>query len=425
MTATTDTGLRAQAVAARNASRVLARASAEQKNTALAHIAAALRTQREEIVAANAADLQAAEADGTDLALLDRIRLSPRRVEALAATVETVIRLPDPVGEGLDQRVLPNGLIVGRVRVPLGVVASIYENRPNVTVDIAVLCLKSGNACVLRGGKEAIRSNGVLANVIRGAVAGAGLPAEAVQLIADSDRALVAELLRMHDLIDLMVPRGSAALIRRVREEARMPVVAGGIGICHTYVDRAADLEMALAVVDNAKTRRVSICNALDVLLVHEDVAGPFLRDLAGRWRAKGVQLRADPNALAMLADSGVDVIPAGPADFDTEFLALIAAVHVVADADAALAHIAQHGSGHSEAILTNDYALAERFLREVDAAAVFVNASTQFNDGGEFGLGTEVGISTGKLHARGPMGLRELTSYKWTVRGQGQVRPV
>ena len=425
MTTTADSGLRAQAVRARTASRSLAHASTEQKNTALASIAAALRAQRDAIVAANAADVQAAEADGTNPGLLDRIRLTPQRVEALAAAVETVIRLPDPVGESLDQRLLPNGLTVGRVRVPLGVIASIYENRPNVTVDIAVLCLKSGNACVLRGGKEAIRSNSILADAIREAVAAAGLPAEAVQLIASTDRALVAELLAMDDLIDLMLPRGSAALIQRVRKEARMPVVAGGIGICHTYVDRAADLEMALAVVDNAKTRRVSICNALDVLLVHQDVAGPFLRDLAGRWRKKGMQLRADPAALSLLADSGMDAVPAGPADFDTEFLALVAAVHVVADADAALEHIAQHGSGHSEAILTNDYVLAERFLQEVDAAAVFVNTSTQFNDGGEFGLGAEVGISTGKLHARGPMGLRELTSYKWIVRGQGQIRLV
>ena len=425
MTTTAGSGLRAQAVQARTASRILARARTEQKNTALANIAAALRTQRDAIVTANAADVQADKVDGTDPSLLDRIRLTPQRVEALAAAVETVIRLPDPVGENLDQRLLPSGLTVGRVRVPLGVIASIYENRPNVTVDIAVLCLKSGNACILRGGKEAIRSNSILAGAIREAVSAAGLPAEAVQLIASTDRALVAELLAMDDLIDLMLPRGSAALIQRVRKEARMPVVAGGVGICHTYVDRAADLEMALAVVDNAKTRRVSICNALDVLLVHQDVAGPFLRDLAGRWREKGVQVRADPAALNLLADSGMDAVHAVPADFDTEFLALVAAVHVVADADAALEHIAEHGSGHSEAILTNDYVLAERFLKEVDAAAVFVNTSTQFNDGGEFGLGAEVGISTGKLHARGPMGLRELTSYKWIVRGQGQIRPV
>ncbi len=415
--------LRAQVEAARRGSRGLAVAATSAKNAALAAVAAGLRARRGAVLAANARDLAAAGADGTEAAALDRIRLTPERVEGLAAALAQVAGLPDPVGETIEAAVRPNGLAIGRVRVPLGVVAAIYENRPNVTIDIAALCLKSGNACVLRGGKEALQSNSVLAGIVADGLARAGLPAEAVQFIANTDRALVGELLRMQDLIDLMVPRGGAGLVRRVRDEASMPVVAGGIGICHTYVDRAADLAMALAIVDNAKTRRVSICNAMDVLLVHADVARPFLRDLAGHW-GTSVELRSDPAGLAILAEAEVAAIAAGPADYETEFLAMVAGVRVVASAEEALAHIASHGSGHSEAIVTNDHGLAERFLREVDAATVYVNASTQFTDGGEFGLGAEVGISTGKLHARGPMGLRELTSYKWVVRGSGQTRP-
>ena len=415
--------LRAQVEAARRGSRGLAVATTSAKNAALAAVAAGLRARREAVLAANARDLAAAGADGMEAAAIDRIRLTPERVEGLAAALTQVAGLPDPVGETIEAAVRPNGLEIGRVRVPLGVVAAIYENRPNVTIDIAALCLKSGNACVLRGGKEALQSNSVLAGIVSDGLARAGLPAEAVQFIANTDRALVGELLRMQDLIDLMVPRGGAGLVRRVRDEASMPVVAGGIGICHTYVDRAADLAMALAIVDNAKTRRVSICNAMDVLLVHADVARPFLRDLAGHW-GTSVELRSDPAGLAILAGAEAAAIAAGPADYDTEFLAMVAGVRVVASAEEALAHIARHGSGHSEAIVTNDHGLAERFLREVDAATVYVNASTQFTDGGEFGLGAEVGISTGKLHARGPMGLRELTSYKWVVRGSGQTRP-
>ncbi len=422
---TATVSLRTQVEAARAAGRALSRATTARKNEALARIAAEIRARTDALLRANTRDLETAREMGLSDALLDRTRLTPARVETLAASIQDVIGLPDPVGETIEQRVLPNGLQVGRVRVPLGVIACIYEARPNVTIDIGVLCLKSGNACVLRGGKEALESNTVLAAILRDSLAAAGLPADAVQFIGSPDRALVGELLRMHDLIDLMVPRGGAGLIARVQQEATMPVVAGGIGICHTYVDRAADLEMAVAVVDNAKTRRVSICNALDVILVHRAVAEPFLRALSARWRETGVELRADPVALPLLHTAGATAVAAGPEDFDTEFLALRAAVRVVEDADQALAHIDAHGSGHSEAVITNDYTLAERFLREVDAAAVYVNASTQFTDGGQFGLGAEVGISTGKLHARGPMGLRELTSYKWTVRGHGHIRPL
>ena len=417
------TALRAQVEAARAGSKALAVATTQQKNAALAAIAAGLRARRDEVAAANARDLAKAERDGVETASIDRIRLGPERIESLAAALSIVIALQDPVGETIDSAVRPNGLVVGRVRVPLGVIAAIYENRPNVTIDIAALCLKSGNACVLRGGREALESNRVLASIIGDGLRTAGLPGEAVQFIANTDRALVGALLAMNDLIDLMIPRGGKGLVERVRSEAAMPVVAGGIGICHTYVDQAADLEMALEIVDNAKTRRVSICNALDVILLHTDIAAPFLAAIAGRWDAR-VELRADPAALALLHDTAATANPAGPDDFDTEFLDMIAAVRVVESADAAMAHIEGHGSGHSEAIVTNDHALAERFLREVDASTVYVNASTQFTDGAEFGLGAEVGISTGKLHARGPMGLQELTSYKWVVRGTGQTRP-
>ncbi len=422
---TTATSVRPQAEAARAASRALGTAGTAQKDAALENIASALEERRAAIVAVNAKDLAQAEADGAGASILDRILLTPERVDGLASSVRAVRALPDPVGEGIDKRVMPSGLEISRVRVPLGVIASIYENRPNVTIDIAALCLKSGNACVLRGGHEAIGSNVLLAGIVREGLSAAGLPADAVQLIENRDRALVAELLTLNDLIDLMIPRGGKGLIERVRDEASMPVVAGGIGICHTYVDRAADLSMALEIVDNAKTRRVSICNALDVVIVHREVARPFLSVLAERWRSAGVSLRADAESLPILQAAGADVTAAGPEDFDTEFLAMTAAVRVVGDAEEALEHIAAHGSGHSEAIVSNDYALTERFLREVDAAAVYVNASTQYTDGGEFGLGAEVGISTGKLHARGPLGLRELTSYKWVVRGQGHIRPL
>ncbi len=420
--------LRAQAAAAAAAAAALAVAGGEAKNAALHATARLLRGRCNQIVSENAADV--AEARGhLSGAMLDRLLLTAERIEGVARGVEALAALDDPINEVIDRRRAENGLEIERRRVPLGVIASVYESRPNVTIDIAAICLKSGNAVVLRGGREARRSNAVLAETLRGGLAEAGLPADAVQLVRSTDRALVGELLAMNDLIDLIVPRGGKALIERVRDEAAMPVVAGGIGICHTYVDAAADLQMALDVVDNAKTRRVSICNALDVLLVHERVAEPFLAALAERWDPGahadgGVELRADARALQLLEPTPARAVAAGAQDFDTEFLSLVAGVRVVADSAAALAHIAEHGSGHSEAIITADAQLAEQFLREVDAAAVYVNASTQFTDGGEFGLGAEVGISTGKFHARGPMGLRELTSYKWVVRGDGQTRP-
>ena len=419
--------LRRQVEAAKAASPAMGWASTERKNSVMHSAAALLRERSGDIVAANADDV--AEASGhLSEAMVDRLQLNPDRVEALATSLEDLALLDDPVGETIDRTTTESGLEIERVRVPLGVIASVYESRPNVTIDIGAICLKSGNAAVLRGGREALRSNRILADVLRDALVANDLPADAIQLVRSTDRTLVGELLAMNDLIDLMVPRGGQALINRVRREASMAVVAGGVGICHTYIDAAADLEMALRVVDNAKRRRVSICNALDVMLVHEAVAPQFLSELGRRWAGDGptpVELRADERAHALLADTSANVQAAGSDDFDTEFLSLTAAVGVVDDADAALAHIATHGSGHSEAVITADEALGQRFLREVDAAAVYVNASTQFTDGGQFGLGAEVGISTGKLHARGPMGLRELTSYKWVIRGDGHIRPV
>ena len=424
---TTASELQVKGQAARAAARKLATLSTEVKNRALNAIADALLEREAEVLSANREDYEAARADGLSEAMLDRLLLNHERLAGMASDVRNVALLPDPVGEMFDVRTLPNGLIVGRRRVPLGVVASIYESRPNVTVDIAALCLKSGNACLLRGGKEAVRSNTILARTVAEAAQSQGVPAEAVQFVETTDRALVGEMLKMRDVIDLMVPRGGADLIRFVYENATMPVVAGGIGVCHTYVDASADVEMAADVVYNAKCRRPTICNALDTLLVHEAIAATFLPAIARRWAAAGVEMRCDDTSLALLSAQKIDGIklqPALPDDFGKEFLALIAAVKIVRDLDEALAHIEHYGSGHSEAIITRDYTAAMRFTSEVDAAAVFVNASTQFTDGAQFGLGAEVGISTQKMHARGPMGLRELTSYKWVILGNGHTRP-
>ena len=420
---TVTTDLTAIGAAAKGAARRLAFATTDAKNRALEAIACGLLEQEGPILEAADADYADAKAAGLSEAMLDRLLLNHQRLERMAADVRNIAGLPDPVGEIIDQHTLPNGMEVGRVRVPLGVVGSIYESRPNVTIDISALCLKSGNAAVLRGGKEALRSNAALVAVVQEACRAAGLPDGSVQFISDPDRALVAELLRMRDTIDLLIPRGGADLIRHVAENAAMPVVTGGIGVCHTYVDATADQTMALEVVHNAKLRRPTICNALDTLLVHRATAGTLLPRIAARLAEAGVELRCDVEA-AQLLGNRQGVKPAGPDDWGKEFLALVAAVKVVGSLDEALQHIEQYGSGHSEAIITEDYTAAQRFLREVDAAAVYVNASTQFTDGAQFGLGAEVGISTQKMHARGPMGLRELTSYKWLIRGSGQVRP-
>ena len=432
--------------AARAASRKLARLSTQVKNRALLNIAEALERDQEPVLAANQRDYGEARADGLNEAMLDRLLLTPARLRDVARDVRAVAALPDPVGETVDMTTLPNGLLIGKRRVPLGVIGIIYESRPNVTVDISVLCLKSGNPCILRGGKESLHSNTALVNLIHRAIEDAGVPPDAVQFIDDTDRSLVEAMLGMKDYIDLLVPRGGSELIRFVAQHATMPVVTGGIGVCHTYVDRAADIDKAANIVFNAKVRRPTICNALDTVLVHAEAAPNFLPRIARELGAAGVELHCDHRALSILgptplssplakgknppvsplAKGGIEggkVLPATEEDWGREFLSLVAAVKVVDSLDQALEHIETYGSGHSEAIVTEDYSAAMRFLDEVDAAAVYVNASTQFTDGAQFGLGAEVGISTQKFHARGPMGLRELTSYKWVIMGTGQVR--
>ena len=411
--------------AARAASRGLARLSTEVKNRALLGIADALLARRDDVLAANQTDRDAGRADGLSDALLDRLLLTPDRLEAMASDLRNIAALPDPVGEMFDTRTLPNGLIAGKKRVPLGVIGAIYESRPNVTVDISALCLKSGNACILRGGKEAIHSNTALAGVIREAMAGAGVPEGAVQFVENPDRSLVEPMLHMKDYIDMLVPRGSADFIRFVADNASMPVAAGGVGVCHTYVDGSADLDKAVNIAYNAKVQRPTVCNALDTLLVHSDAAPRYLSRIAQEWNAAGVELRCDKRALSILGPvSGLNLVPAGDDDWGKEFLALVAAVKIVDSLDEAVEHIEKYGSGHSEAIVAENYSTAMRFLDEVDAAAVFVNASTRFTDGAELGLGAELAISTQKFHARGPMGLKELTSYKWIVLGAGHVKP-
>jgi glutamate-5-semialdehyde dehydrogenase len=357
--------------------------------------------------------------------MLDRLMLSESRLEAIAQDVLAVAALPDPVGEVFDMRTLPNGLQLSRKRVPLGVIGAIYESRPNVTVDISALCLKSGNAVILRGGREAIHSNGALAKLIQQAVTRAGIPEGAVQFIENTDRALVERLLKMSDIINLIIPRGGAGLIKFVTETATMPVVSGGVGVCHTYVDRSADVGKAAAIAFNAKVQRPTVCNALDTLLVHADVAQRCLPLVAAEWAKAGVEMHCDQRALAILkSQPSLKLVPATDEDWGKEFLSLVAAVKVVDSLDEALEHIERYGSGHSEAIITEEHQAAMRFLNEVDAACVYVNASTRFTDGSQFGLGAEVGISTQKLHARGPLGVKELTTYKWIIFGSGQVRP-
>lgn len=421
-------GLAAQAAAARAAGRKLAGATTGQKNAFLSRLSSSLLEQLGPLVAANDRDVKAARADGLGEHIIDRLRLDEEGLRKIAADVEVVAGLDDPVGEVFESRELPNGLSIERVRVPIGVIGIIYESRPNVTIDIASLCLKAGNALVLRGGKEAINSNTALAGVVRDALAAEGLPADALQFIASTDRAIVTEMLGARGLLDLLIPRGGEALINRVREESRVPAITGGIGVCHTYVDRAADVEKAVEIVFNAKTQRPSVCNALDTVLVHSDAAAAVLPPLARRLAGGGVEMRCDSRSLAVIEpalagdDGRAKLKAAAPGDFGQEFLALVASIKVVDSLDDALAHIVEFGSGHSEAIVTEDATARERFLSEVDAAAVFANASTRFHDGGQFGLGAEIAISTDRLHARGPLGLREITSYKWVVRGDGHI---
>ena len=416
--------LEAKGRAAKAASRRMAYLPTEVKNKALHNIADDLLAKKDEILAANQIDYKEAETSGMNAAMLDRLMLSPSRLEAIAQDVLAVVALPDPVGEVFDMRTLPNGLQIGRKRVPLGVIGAIYESRPNVTIDISALCLKSGNAIILRGGKEAINSNSALAKVVQEAVTRAGVPDGAVQFIENTDRTLVDHMLRMGNIIDLLIPRGGAELIRFISENATMPVVSGGVGVCHTYVDKSADLTKAVAIAFNAKVQRPTVCNALDTLLVHTDIAQSYLPLVASEWAKAGVEIHCDDRALSILKPShSLKLVPATSEDWGKEFLSLVGAIKIVASLDEALEHIERYGSGHSEAIITEEYGAAMRFLNEVDAACVYVNASTRFTDGSQFGLGAEVGISTQKLHARGPLGVKELTSYKWIIFGSGQVR--
>jgi glutamate-5-semialdehyde dehydrogenase len=418
--------LLAQVQAAKAAARRLAGVSTTVKNNALEAIATALVAHQDEILSENTLDVDRARDAGLAEAPLNRLMLTPAKIEAIANDVRTVAKLPDPVGEVIDGWRLPNGLQVSRRRVPLGVLAAIFESRPNVTIDIAALCLKSGNACVIRGGSEAIRSNTVLARIAREVETQAGVPEGALQFIESTDRALVGQLLTLREYIDIVVPRGGAGLINFVAENARMPVLTGGVGVCHTFVDASADLEKAVGIAFNAKTRNWSICNALDTLLIHTSIAESFLPRIAGSYGEKGVELRCDPRSLAVLkrAGDGAKAIPAADDDFGQEFLAPVAAVKVVDSLDEALDHIARYGTGHSDAIVTENASNARRFTDEVDTAVVYVNASTQFTDGAQFGLGAEIIDSTQKTISRGPTGLREITTYKWVVQGEGQTRP-
>ena len=404
---------------ARAASRVLAVAKGEAKDDWLRRAAAAIRSRSGEILEANARDVAAAPDHGLNAAAVDRLTLNPKRLEEIAAALEAVVGLPDPVGEVVASSRRPNGLDVTQVRVPLGVVLFIYESRPNVTADAAALCVKSGNAVILRGGKEAIHSNRALHRVLAAELEPSGLPAAAVQLVTTTDRAAVGHLLSMADRIDLAIPRGGEGLIRRVAAEATMPVLKHYTGNCHVYVDADVDEAMAERVVLNAKVQRPGVCNAAETLLVHRDSAPTFLPRVAAALGQAGVELRGDEASRSLVPA----MTPATPADWDTEYLDKILAVAVVDSLDEAIAHITRHSSGHTEAILTRDLAAARRFVAEVDSSAVMVNASTRFNDGGQLGLGAEIGISTDKYHARGPCGLRELTSTKWIVYGDGHVR--
>jgi glutamate-5-semialdehyde dehydrogenase len=411
------------------AARVVARSSASVREDALRVAADLLDTEWATLLEANQSDLARAEADGMPAAAQDRLRLTEERVRAMAAGLRKVAGLADPVGEVVDGWVRPNGLRVSRVRVPLGVVGVIYENRPNVTSDAAALCLKAGNAAFLRGSASALASNQVIVGLLRRAAVKAGLPEDAVALVEDTSHEVAIEFMRLRGLIDCLIPRGGPGLIASMLEHATVPYVLDGDGNCHVYVDRAADLSMALDIVVNAKTHRFGVCNAAETILVHAAVAADFLPRMATALTAAGVELRGDERVRALVATAAVSapttvaVTPATELDFATEFLGPTVAVAVVDDLDRAIDHIARYSSGHSEAIVTSDVRAADRFVAEVDAAAVLVNASTRFIDGEELGLGAEVGISTQKLHARGPMGVRELTSVKWIVRGDGQVR--
>ena len=404
---------------ARFASRLTGRAETAAKNRALLNIASSLEADTPQLIDENAKDLEAGRAKGLDGAMLDRLSLSANSVKAMADGLREVAALADPVGEITGLAYRPSGIQVGRMRVPLGVIGIIYESRPNVTADAAALCIKSGNACILRGGSESIHSNRAIAKLVRAGLVESGLPEDAVQLIETTDRTAVGELLRMEKFVDVIVPRGGKGLIERIMAESRIPIIKHLDGICHVYIDDKADHEKAVRIAMNAKTHRYGVCNAMETLLVAEGIAETILPRLAGLLKEKGVELRGCPKTLQLIPYA----IPATEEDWDTEYLAAILSIRIVADLDAAIEHINHHSSQHTESIVTEDYTRARRFLREVDSSSVMVNASTRFADGFEYGLGAEIGISTDKLHARGPVGLEGLTTQKFVVLGDGQVR--
>ena len=414
------TALQQQGALAKDASRILATAGTAKKNAALEAIAAILTQRQDEWLAANAQDIAAAKESGMRPAMLDRLSLTPERIAGIVEGVRQVAALPDPIGRVDKMETRPNGLIIGRRRVPLGVIAIIFEARPNVTVDAAALCLKSGNVCILRGGKEAFRSNMAVTKLMREALVSAGLPADCISLVQDTSHETANELMHLDGYVDVLIPRGGAGLIRTVAREASVPVIRTGEGVCHIYIDSQADLDMGAKVLYNAKCSRPSVCNAVECVLIAEDVAEAFLARAVPLLDEKNVELRCDGKSLDILGSRGIS---AQESDWDAEYDDYILAVRVVKDADEAIDFINHHGTGHSESIITNNYFAAQHFLDAVDAAAVYVNASTRFTDGGEFGLGAEIGISTQKMHARGPMGLEELTSCKYIIYGEGQVR--
>jgi glutamate-5-semialdehyde dehydrogenase len=412
---------------ARAAARVVAKADTDTKNRALRAMAVAVRRERAKLLAANAEDVAAAKAAGLEPALVDRLTLTENSVESMAEGLEQVAALPDPVGAITDLAERPTGIKVGKMRVPLGVIGIIYESRPNVTADAAALCLKSGNACILRGGSEAIRANQAIAACVHEGLRAAGLPEDAVLVVNTPDRAAVGELLRMHEYVDIIVPRGGKSLIERIVAESRIPMIKHLDGVCHVYIDERADVDKAIRIADNAKTQRYGTCNTMETLLVHAAIAPRVLPALARIYKEKGVELHCDEAAAKVIRDAldgaAPAIKPASEQDWYTEWLAPVLGVRVVKSLDEAIEHIARYGSQHTDAIVTEDDARARRFLREVDSSSVMVNASTRFADGFEYGLGAEIGISTDKLHARGPVGLEGLTSQKYVVLGTGQVR--
>ena len=409
---------------ARLASKVISNLSAEKTNLLIKNIAKELINQSSQIIEKNKLDIEAAQSKGMSAAMIDRLVLNEERITQISNDALAVSKLDDVVGEIIDHKVMDNGLDVSRIRVPLGVIGVIYESRPNVTIDIACLCIKSGNAVILRGGSESINSNLILTQIIQKVLSDMNLSTEIVQLVQSTDRSLINEMLRLDECIDLMIPRGGQELVNMVAENASMPSITGGVGVCHTYIDESANWNDAVEIVNNAKVQRPYVCNAMDTVLIHSKIASDLLPEIANRLSQSNVEFRCDSRSFDILKNvKNAKTTLASDQDWDTEFLDLIAGVKVVDSLDMALDHIDAHGTGHSEAIITNNSDSISRFRNEVDASAVMINSSTRFNDGGQLGLGAEVAISTNKLHARGPMGLRELMSYKWIVQGDGQIR--